>query len=137
MPEDSWSFFLFLCLAAFLTNQFHKWAHMDVPPAFVGWLQAWGVILSRDHHDIHHESPYDTYYCITAGFWNPLLDRTRFFERAERLIRNPHDHFCGVQAGRAQLLPPSSRYKRHSRESGNPLRQVSASSTRSDLPDCV
>ena len=47
----------------------------------------WGVILSRDHHDIHHESPYDTYYCITAGFWNPLLDRTRFFERAERLIR--------------------------------------------------
>ena len=80
-------FFLFLCLAAFLTNQFHKWAHMDVPPAFVGGLQARGVILSREHHDIHHESPYDTYYCITAGFWNPLLDRIRFFERAERLIR--------------------------------------------------
>jgi hypothetical protein len=42
-------FSLFLCLAAFLTNQFHKWAHMDSPPAFVGWLQAWGVILSREH----------------------------------------------------------------------------------------
>ena len=81
------TFSLFLCLAAFLTNQFHKWAHMDEPPAFVGWLQARGVILSREHHDIHHESPYDTYYCITAGFWNPLLDRTRFFERTERLIR--------------------------------------------------
>ena len=76
-----------MCLAAFLTNQFHKWAHMDSPPAFVGWLQAWGVILSREHHDIHHESPYDTYYCITTGFWNPLLDHTRFFERVERLIR--------------------------------------------------
>ena len=81
------TFSLFLCLAAFLTNQFHKWAHMDIPPVFVGWLQAWGVILSKEHHDIHHESPYDTYYCITAGFWNPLLDRTRFFERVERLIR--------------------------------------------------
>ncbi len=81
------TFFLFLCLAAFLTNQFHKWAHMDVPPAFVGWLQAWGVILSRDHHDIHHESPYDTYYCITAGVWNPILDRTNIFERTERLLR--------------------------------------------------
>ena len=80
-------FFLILLLAAFLTNQFHKWAHMEVPPAFVGWLQARGVILSGEHHDIHHESPYDTYYCITAGFWNPLLDRIRFFERAERLIR--------------------------------------------------
>ena len=69
-------FSLFLCLAAFLTNQFHKWAHMDTPPAFVSWLQEWGVILSREHHDIHHQSPYDTYYCITTGFWNPLLDRT-------------------------------------------------------------
>ena len=35
-------FSLFLCLAAFLTNQFHKWAHMDDPPAFVRWLQALG-----------------------------------------------------------------------------------------------
>lgn len=80
-------FSLFLCLVAFLTNQFHKWAHMDTPPDFVRWLQAWGVILSKEHHDIHHESPYDTYYCITAGVWNPILDRTRFFERVERLIR--------------------------------------------------
>ena len=94
VPLETWyygylfgTFFLFLCLAAFLTNQFHKWAHMEDPPAFVGWLQARGVILSREHHDVHHESPYDTYYCITAGFWNPLLDRIRFYERTERLIR--------------------------------------------------
>jgi hypothetical protein len=94
VPLETWyygylfgTFFLFLCLAAFLTNQFHKWAHMEDPPAFVGWLQARGVILSREHHDVHHESPYDTYYCITAGFWNPLLDRSRFYERTERLIR--------------------------------------------------
>jgi sterol desaturase/sphingolipid hydroxylase (fatty acid hydroxylase superfamily) len=95
VPLETWyfgylfgMFFLFVCLAAFLTNQFHKWAHMETPPAFVGWLQERGVILSRKHHDIHHESPYDTYYCITAGFWNPLLDRLRFYERAERLIRS-------------------------------------------------
>lgn len=81
------TFFLFLCLATFLTNQFHKWAHMESPPAIPAWLQRRGVILSAEHHDIHHESPYDTYYCITAGFWNPLLDKTRFFERTERLIR--------------------------------------------------
>jgi hypothetical protein len=94
VPLETWyygylfgTFFLFLCLAAFLTNQFHKWAHMDEPPALVGWLQARGVILSQEHHDIHHESPYDTYYCITAGFWNLLLDRIRFYERTERLIR--------------------------------------------------
>ena len=81
------AFFLLLCLAVFLTNQFHKWAHMEDPPSFAVWLQRRGLILSKEHHDVHHASPYDTYYCITVGFWNPLLDRTRFFERTERLLR--------------------------------------------------
>jgi hypothetical protein len=81
------AFFLFLCLAVFLTNQFHKWAHAQTSPAFAVWLQRKGFILSKEHHDIHHESPYDTYYCITVGIWNPLLDRIRFFERAERVLR--------------------------------------------------
>ncbi len=55
VPLETWyygylfgTFFLFMYLAAFLTNQFHKWAHMDTPPAFVGWLQERGVILSRE-----------------------------------------------------------------------------------------
>jgi sterol desaturase/sphingolipid hydroxylase (fatty acid hydroxylase superfamily) len=81
------AFSILLCLAIFLTNQFHKWAHMESPPAIAAWLQRRGVILAPEHHDVHHEIPYDTYYCITAGFWNPLLDRTRFFERTERLLR--------------------------------------------------
>lgn len=81
------AFFLMVCLAVFLTNQFHEWAHMDTPPGWVVRLQRWGLVLSKEHHDVHHESPYDTYYCITVGVWNPLLDRLRCFERAEHLIR--------------------------------------------------
>lgn len=81
------AFFLLICLAVFLTNQFHKWAHMEDPPYPATWLQRRGLILSKEHHNVHHASPYDTYYCITVGFWNPLLDRTRFFERVERLLR--------------------------------------------------
>jgi len=81
------TFFLALCLAVFLTNQFHKWAQMDDPPALIAWLQARGDILSKEHHDVHHASPFDTYYCITAGWWNPLLQRTRVFERITPLLR--------------------------------------------------
>jgi ubiquitin-conjugating enzyme E2 variant len=81
------AFFLMLCFATFLTNQFHKRAHMGEPPSLVVWLQRRGLILSSEHHDIHHTSSYDTYHCITVGVWNPLLDRTRFFERTERLLR--------------------------------------------------
>ncbi len=92
VASTAWSYlfgalFLVVCLAVFLTNQFHKWAHMDAPPGWVVRLQRWGLVLSKEHHDVHHESPYDTYYCITVGVWNPLLDRLRFFEWSERLIR--------------------------------------------------
>ena len=81
------TFFLAFSLAIFLTNQFHKWAHMENPPKSVAWLQSKGVILSKDHHDVHHKSPFDTYYCITAGWWNPLLEHLRFFELTERILR--------------------------------------------------
>jgi hypothetical protein len=82
------AFFLMVCPAGLLTNQFHKWAHMERPPRWVRRLQVWSLLLSKEHHDVHDESPYDTYYCITVGFRNPLLDKTRFFERSERLIRH-------------------------------------------------
>jgi hypothetical protein len=81
------AFTLSFSVAILLTNQFHKWAHMDSPPAAVLWLQRRRVILSREHHDIHHVSPFDTHYCITAGWWNPLLERIGFFRWATRVIR--------------------------------------------------
>ena len=70
------------------TNQFHKWAHSD--PADLGpivrGLQRTGLILSPEHHKTHHTAPFETYYCITHGMLNPLLARTQFFRRAERLV---------------------------------------------------
>jgi plasmanylethanolamine desaturase len=50
------TFFLLLCLAVFLTNQFHKWAHTEDSPSLAVWLQRFGLILSKEHHDVHHAS---------------------------------------------------------------------------------
>lgn len=70
------------------TNQFHKWSHLEHPPAWIRKLQDWRLILSPEHHDIHHTPPFEKYYCITTGWLNPLLcDRLRFFQRSEALIR--------------------------------------------------
>lgn len=80
------TFSLCLSVAILLTNQFQKWAHMPAPPAALVWLQRWGLILSREHHDVHHQSPFDTHYCITTGWWNPLLRRARFFETITAMI---------------------------------------------------
>lgn len=80
------AFMLFMTLGVFGTNQFHKWAHLENPGPVIGWLQKRGLILGREHHDIHHTWPYERHYCITTGWLNPLLDRIGFFRKAEKLI---------------------------------------------------
>ena len=75
-----------MCFFVMGTNQFHKWAHEDQPPAIVRWLMAARLILEPNHHNIHHTPPFDRYYCITTGWLNPLLDRIQFFARTEALI---------------------------------------------------
>lgn len=84
-----------MCLFVFGTNQFHKWAHDDNPPAYAVLLQQWHLILDKPGHDIHHTPPYTRYYCITTGWLNPVLNKLRFFERAEDLILR----VTGVQGG--------------------------------------
>src|SRR5262245_54405887 len=79
-----WLFFTCVVIACtalfvFCTNQFHKWAHMKQPKGWIRLLQRAGLILSPEHHAVHHASPHDKYYCITVGWMNPLLDKIRFF----------------------------------------------------------
>jgi ubiquitin-conjugating enzyme E2 variant len=75
---------LFLCLAIFGTNQFHKWAHMTRPPVLARMLQRAHLILPQAHHKLHHTPPFNTHYCITTGWFNALFRRLRVFERLER-----------------------------------------------------
>lgn len=92
MPRNA-GFLMYFCLTlaiaalfVFCTNQFHKWAHADAVPAAVCWLQRAGIILSPEHHAIHHAAPHDKYYCITVGWMNPLLTRVRFFRVCETVL---------------------------------------------------
>lgn len=68
------------------TNQFHKWAHADVPPRLARLLQRAHLILRPQHHSQHHTAPHLTDYCIANGWLNPLLERIRFFDRLERAL---------------------------------------------------
>lgn len=92
LGETAWgafagAFVASFLLSIFMTNQIHKWAHQERRPRWVSRLQGWGVILSPENHEVHHTSPHDTYYCITAGWLNPVLEKARFYERTERLLR--------------------------------------------------
>jgi ubiquitin-conjugating enzyme E2 variant len=68
------------------TSQFHLWAHTKNPPRVARVLQRCRLILSYGHHLRHHKSPYQTNYCITTGWCNPVLSRIRFFPALEWVV---------------------------------------------------
>jgi ubiquitin-conjugating enzyme E2 variant len=78
MSLDSWngivgqSVMVFSALGALLTNQCHKWAHMEeaATPKTVRWAQRHWLILPREHHRLHHTPPYVTHYCMSSGWLN-------------------------------------------------------------------
>jgi ubiquitin-conjugating enzyme E2 variant len=78
-----------LICATFFTSftaQIHKWAHQDTPSRIVALLQRSRLVLSPEHHAIHHAAPYNRNYCITMGWMNGPLRAIRFFETLERTI---------------------------------------------------
>jgi len=68
------------------TNQFHKWSHLDNPPAVIAFFQRVHLILPPAHHQIHHTAPYNKYYCITVGWLNKPLMMIAFFPTLERIV---------------------------------------------------
>ena len=72
--------------AAVATNLFHAWAHAPRPPRFARLLHALALILTPARHALHHRAAHDRAYCVTSGWLNPLLDRTRFFARLDAWI---------------------------------------------------
>lgn len=82
-------FLVALLFFTMLTNQLHKWAHMAQRPRVVTVLQRMHLVLSVDHHQVHHTAPFDTHYCITWGMLNPLLERLGFWGFLLRVLRRP------------------------------------------------
>lgn len=70
-------------VGSYANSQIHQWAHRAEPPEWVRVLQRLRIVLSPAHHEKHHRGPHLTNYCITTGWMNPLLDRTRFFRVLE------------------------------------------------------
>ena len=65
---------LFTCLGVLLTNQCHKWAHMDESPPFVKVLQRFRLVLRSDEHRLHHTPPHNSHFCTANGWLNRPLN---------------------------------------------------------------
>ena len=81
------SFILPLSTILGLTNQFHKWAHMEKVPKIIKILQKMGLILSPQRHHLHHQGNHNQHFCISSGITNQFLERIRFFSIQEKKVR--------------------------------------------------
>ncbi len=78
--------FLSTAIFGFGTNQFHKWAHMENPPKFIELLQKSKIILPKNHHTIHHTTPFEHHYAITNGWTNSITKKIHFYRVLEWII---------------------------------------------------
>ncbi len=86
--SGAWRVFIVaLAFCILPTNQIHQWAHQDGAPRFVRGLQRVGLILGPDQHRLHHTHPYRSHFCITTGWCNGFLERTKILARVEERIR--------------------------------------------------
>jgi ubiquitin-conjugating enzyme E2 variant len=95
------------------TSQIHKWSHTDEPPRFVQLLQRTRLILSPEHHAVHHVAPHTRNYCITVGWLNGPLRAVRFFETLERVITAltgviPRDHEGTTEPPHSNVPSPAA-----------------------------
>jgi ubiquitin-conjugating enzyme E2 variant len=102
------TFFFSVIFFTAAANQLHKWAHSNNPPRLASVLQRMHLIISRDHHSIHHKAPYLKHYCITTGWMNAPLHAIGFFRWLERVIGRitgaiPRKDDLGVDAALAIL----------------------------------
>jgi len=112
------SFLGTLVVWVLLTNQFHKWAHLPVPPPLLAFLQRWHLILPPAHHAPHHTRPFTSHYCITTGWLNWTLNWARIFRMLEWCITActgalPRRDDLGARAATAVMaenmpLPPAA-----------------------------
>ena len=75
--------FNLFAMAMVATNVLHKWAHAEKTNWLISRLQHSRLLLSPGHHHLHHTQPFDSNYCITNGWLNPLLEKLRFFRNIE------------------------------------------------------
>lgn len=77
------------------SNLVHRWAHDPRRPRIVSFLQSYGLMQTFVHHYGHHFSnarhvsrkKSSRRYCVMTNFLNPTLDRVKFWDKLERLLR--------------------------------------------------
>ncbi|MEZ5999790.1 fatty acid desaturase CarF family protein [Hyphomonas sp.] len=72
-----------------LSNEVHASAHRSPQEngRVITALQKTGLLQSHRHHAAHHRKGKDTHFCVVTNHVNPVLERIRFFQTLEAIVK--------------------------------------------------
>ena len=84
----AWPIMLILLLSGWLGNEVHAWNHTPRAdlPRWIVFLQDTALIQTRKQHALHHQKPYDKYYCTLTNITNAVLELVNFWRGLEWII---------------------------------------------------
>lgn len=88
VSNDICVFFAITNIWTALTNQFHKWAHLDKTNKLIELLQNYGLVLNKKIHEKHHRLPFDCNYNITNGHTNLFFEKFKIYRILESILKN-------------------------------------------------
>jgi hypothetical protein len=80
-------FFITLFILGCVVNVIFKWSHMrtcELHPIII-FLQRIGVLVSHEHHTVHHMTS-NCRYCVIIPYLNIMLDAIYFWQGLEWMI---------------------------------------------------
>ena len=82
-----WELFFFIIVSA-QANSIHKWSHQDKSETQIiaYYLQKLYIIQNKEHHQKHHDSLYNGYYCVITNVCNPLFKELHFWEAVIKIL---------------------------------------------------
>jgi ubiquitin-conjugating enzyme E2 variant len=93
----------FICIAiAAHGNEIHRLSHQTDKEngRLIVLLQKTGIMQSRRHHGLHHNSPFECNYCVMTNFVNPVLQSINFWHYTEQFLAV----FFGIKVLRGSVL---------------------------------
>ncbi len=75
-----------MLLGTSLSQASHRWTHDPKAPGYTKVFQKLHISEGRADHAKHHAMPWDDYYCVVNGMWNPLMSRTLAWRKLEKGI---------------------------------------------------
>lgn len=77
---------LVICTCLLFGTTFHNFGHRRARGPLLGFAQKYRIVMTPEHHAVHHMGDHTVHYCAVNGWANPVCDKLGVWRGLEKLI---------------------------------------------------